>query len=330
MKQLFLIALVFLSTSLAHGQGVTVEYTQLVQKADSLYAAKEYAKSAVNYSAAFRSNGWKAYPNDRYNAACSWALSGVPDSAFVHLNKIATLSDYSNYDHITTDPDLVSLHKDERWNSLIEIVKQNKEKFEANYNWPLKAELEAIRVEDQKYRQEAVQLAEKHGWDSPEMKALWKIIGEKDSINLIKITAILDKYGWVGPDIVGVEGNGTLFLVIQHSDQLTQEKYLPMMREAVQKGNAYPAQLALLEDRVALGQGKRQTYGSQIGRDTETNVYYVQPLEDPDNVDKRRAEMGLGPLAEYVNYWQIVWDVEQYKKDLPMLEELEKRQRQHN
>jgi hypothetical protein len=153
------------------------------------------------------------------------------------------------------------------------------------------------------------------------MKAHWKNINEKDSINLIKVKSILDKYGWVGPDVVGGQGNLTLFLVIQHSDQATQEKYLPMMREAVKNGKAQGSSLALLEDRVALRQGKRQIYGSQIGRDPETQIYFVSPLEDPDNVDKRRAEVGLGTLSTYVSHWQIKWDVEQYKKDLPKIEE---------
>ena len=160
---------------------------------------------------------------------------------------------------------------------------------------------------------------------SKEMKNHWRAIQKKDSINLIKVKAILDTYGWLGADVVGEQGNSTLFLVIQHSDQATQERYLPMMREAVKNGKAQSSSLALLIDRVALGQGKRQIYGSQIGRDPETQVYYVSPLEDPDNVDKRRAEVGLGPLAEYLNHWQIKWDVEQYKKDLPKLEEKRKR-----
>lgn len=137
--------------------------------------------------------------------------------------------------------------------------------------------------------------------------------------------AILDKYGWLGANEVGNQGNTTLFLVIQHSDKVTQEKYLPMMREAVKNGKAKGSSLALLENRVALRQGRRQIYGSQIGRNSETKAYYVYPLEDPDNVDKRRSEVGLEPLAEYVNQWQIKWDVEQYKKELLQLEEKTKR-----
>jgi hypothetical protein len=134
----------------------------------------------------------------------------------------------------------------------------------------------------------------------------------------------LDEYGWVGPDVVGGEGSQAIFLVIQHADIGIQQKYLPKMREAVKNKKASPGALALLEDRVALRTGKKQIYGSQIGRFPD-GKYYVSPLEDPDNVDKRRAEVGLSPLADYVRNWQISWDVAAYKKDLPKIEAAEKR-----
>jgi len=134
------------------------------------------------------------------------------------------------------------------------------------------------------------------------------------------VTKIIDEHGWLGADIIGKQGNGALFLVIQHADLETQLKYLPIMREAVKKGNARGSSLALLEDRTALRQGKNQTYGSQIGTNSETGKHYVLPLEDPDNVDKRRAEVGLGPIAEYTRRFEFEWDVEAYKKLLPKLE----------
>ncbi len=325
MKQKALILAFFLSTLLTFGQNIPQEYFDLVKKTDSLYNAKDFRSSANKYSDAFKANGWKGLSNDRYNAACSWALAAVPDSAFFQLDRIATKSNYTNYGHITTDPDLNSLHNDNRWKPLIEKIKQNKDKAEVSLNKPLVAILDSIYIEDQTYRKQIDGIEKKYGWESKEMKDHWKIINEKDSINLIKVKSILDKYGWLGADVVGGQGNSTLFLVIQHSDQSTQEKYLPMMREAVKNSKAQGSSLALLEDRVALGQGKRQIYGSQIGRDPETKIYYVSPLEDPDNVDKRRAEVGLGPLSDYVSRWQIKWDVEQYKMDLPKLEEKTKR-----
>jgi hypothetical protein len=324
MKHTLLILAFLFKIQLSNAQDVPKEYFDLVKIADSLYRIKDYKNSANKYSNAFKVNSWKGYSSDRYNAACSWALASVPDSAFFQLDRIATLMNYTNYNHITNDTDLNSLHTDIRWEKLIEKIKQNKEKEEVNYNQPLVAILDTIYIEDQKYRSQINDINKKYGWKSKEMNALWDIISEKDSINLIRVKQILDQYGWLGADVVSDQGNSTLFLVIQHSDQATQEKYLPMMREAVKNGKAKGSSLALLEDRVALGQWKRQIYGSQISRDPETQEYYISPLEDPDNVDKRRSEVGLGPLSEYVNHWQIKWDVEQYKKDLPNLVEKDK------
>jgi hypothetical protein len=199
-------------------------------------------------------------------------------------------------------------------------VKQNKDNGEISYNKPLAALLDSIFEEDQQYRVQSNELEGRYGWGSKEMRDLWKIINKRDSSNLVVVKSILDKTGWLGVDVVGERGNKTLFLVIQHADRITQEKYLPMMKEAVKNGKAQASSLALLEDRVALAQGKKQTYGSQIAQDPVTHLYYVRPLEDPDNVDERRAAVGLGPIADYVDYWQIKWDVEQYKKELSKLE----------
>ncbi len=188
----------------------------------------------------------------------------------------------------------------------------------AQYDEPLKARLDSIFQEDQTYRRQISDIEKKFGNDSREMRAHWQKINAIDSVNLIKVKGILDERGWLGDSVIGEQGNTTLFLVIQHFDQQTQEQYLPMMREAVKNGNARPSSLALLEDRVALGQGKRQTYGSQIGYDD--SGAYVLPLDDPDHVDERRASVGLGKLQDYVSQWEITWDAEAYKKKLPEIE----------
>jgi hypothetical protein len=169
----------------------------------------------------------------------------------------------------------------------------------------LTSQLEVIYTEDQKYREMIGAVEAKYGRDSKEMKDLWNTMNKKDSMNLIAVKHILDTHGWLGADVVGEKGNSTLFLVIQHADQKTQEKYLPMMRDAVKRGKANGSQLALLEDRVALRRGKKQIYGSQIHRDLKTGNYFVAPIEDESNVNKRRASVGLEPLEEYAKHWNI-------------------------
>jgi hypothetical protein len=104
----------------------------------------------------------------------------------------------------------------------------------------------------------------------------------------------------------------------------TQKKYLPMMKDAVIKGNANPVSLALLIDRIEIREGRKQIYGSQIGTNPDNKTQYVLPLIDPDHVDERRKEVGLGLMSDYVKNWNLIWDVEKYKSELPELEKLNK------
>ena len=316
-KTTFLTIIGILIINVSFGQS-TETYDELINEASQLYESKEYLKSGQKYAEAFAASGGTLV--DRYNAACSWALANQSDSSFIQLFKIVEIGNFTDIEHITTDSDLNALHADERWTKVIDLIKSNR----ANFDEQLVAILDTIYQKDQGYRLKADEIEQKYGGESEEMKAFVKIIQEQDSINVVKVTNILDEHGWLGADVIGNQGNLTLFLVIQHSHPETQEKYLPMMREAVKKGNAHPAYLAMLEDRVALGKGEKQIYGSQIGQDQETGEYYVSPLIDPDNVDKRREEVGLGPIQDYISNWGITWDAEEYKKKLPEIEAKQK------
>jgi hypothetical protein len=320
MKHLSIFIACFLLFSTPFFAQTSEKYNALIKEAWKLYQTNTYLASAQKYAEAFASNDQTAKSSDRYNAACSWAMAGDKETAFEQLFKIARESNYTQYDHFTVDSDLNLLHSDPRWQELCTLVKANKEKAEASFDKPLVAILDSIYRSDQQYRMQIADIEKKYGRQSEQMTAHWRLISQTDSINLINITNILDTRGWLSASLIGAQGNTTLFLVIQHADLAIQEKYLPMMRDAVQKGNANAGNLALLEDRVALRKGNRQIYGSQIGQDAETGTYYVSPLEDPDHVDQRREKVGLGPLADYVLRWKITWDVEAYKNQLPELE----------
>ena len=296
-------------------------YDDLIKKADSCYEAKNY-----NVSTNYFEKAIKLKPESKknfYNAACAASLANDKKNSIKWLN-IAVENGFDDLNHIKTDSDLDNIRKEKKYEKIVAELQKKNELIEANYDKPLQTELLTILEEDQKYRMQMNETQKKFGQDSKEMKDLWKITNQKDSINLSKVEKILTEKGWVGKDKVGGQANQTLFLVIQHSDLKIQQKYLPMMKDAVKKGNANSSSLALLEDRIALREGKKQIYGSQIGTNPTTKKQYVLPLEDPDNVDKRRTEVGLGTLADYVKNWNIVWNIEEYKKDLPEIEEMSK------
>lgn len=167
-------------------------------------------------------------------------------------------------------------------------------------------------------------IGEKYGWESKEINEVRKMTLAHDSINLNKLKRIIEKEKWYGNELISEKILANLFFILHFSEIPIQEKYLPLMRDVVKNSNVDANYLAIVEDQVAVGQGKKQIYGSQIKEDKVTHLLYVAPLEDPDNVDKRRAAIRIEPLSKYVMEWNIVWDVEQYKKDLPKYELMEK------
>ena len=164
----------------------------------------------------------------------------------------------------------------------------------AKLDKPLMAVLDTIFKTDQDFIQQ------NKGWDlnSPEWKEWNKKWQKIDSVNINKVNYIINRYGWPGEEIIGWSGCSALWVVIQHSTLENQEKYLPLMREAVRYGKARPAQLALLEDRILVRKGQEQIYGTQAGTDS-LGIYKIYPIKDEPNVNKRRFSVGLGPLQWY-------------------------------
>ena len=176
---------------------------------------------------------------------------------------------------------------------------------QSKINNSLVATLDTIFNEDQTLRLKSDTLVKQFGWKSKEVMELWEKIMYKDSINLLKVKNIINKYGWLGPDVVGKRGAQTIFLVIQHADSLTQVSYFPVMKKAVKKGKARPQDLAALEDRILTKQGKAQIYGTQVKINNETGNFEFFPIRDEPNVNKRRAAIGLEPIENYAKFFDI-------------------------
>jgi len=148
--------------------------------------------------------------------------------------------------------------------------------------------------------------------------SLQDVMHKTDSQNLIRVNTILTKYGWLGPQKVGITGSQALFLVIQHADLQTQQNYLPLIRTAEKNGEILSSNLAILEDRINMRTGKKQVYGSQGFTDKQTGKIYVYPIVDVDHLDERRRAMGMPPMKDYAKNW----DAEDYKRQLPEIEKI--------
>jgi hypothetical protein len=123
---------------------------------------------------------------------------------------------------------------------------------------------------------------------------------EVDQRNTARLREIVDEIGWPGVSAVGDQAAEAAWLIAQHADldRAFQRRCLELMR-TLAPGEVLPRHIASLEDRVLVGEGKPQRYGTQLRR-TPDGRLEPAPIADPDGVDARRAAVGLERLAEYL------------------------------
>lgn len=154
-----------------------------------------------------------------------------------------------------------------------------------------------------------------YGVDSELVKEQQTIIEKNHTINEKKVKTILDNYGWPTKEKAGEQGNWTICNVIQHSDNQVRIEYLPMMRQAVKDKKLEPRFLVRAEDRIATERGDLQIYGGQMKYYPETKSFNLWPVFDPENIDKRRTEIGLDSIAIFLkNRFDFEWNLEEQKK----------------
>ncbi|MBW1294367.1 DUF6624 domain-containing protein [Aquimarina litoralis] len=128
---------------------------------------------------------------------------------------------------------------------------------------------------------------------------------EKDRIfksNTDTIKRLYESYGFLGIDKVGKQGSYNFWLLVQHADHDInfQEKVLESMIKEVDRNNADASNYAYLMDRVLKNKGKKQLYGTQV-KYIEDFWIIPEPLQDSVNVNKRRNEVGLSSIEDYLN-----------------------------
>lgn len=64
------------------------------------------------------------------------------------------------------------------------------------------------------------------------------------------------------------------------------------------KNDVNKRNIAYLEDRVAVSDGRPQVYGTQFYEDSDGQMQ-PRPIFDPENIERRRKEMGLETFEEY-------------------------------
>ena len=129
--------------------------------------------------------------------------------------------------------------------------------------------------------------------------ARMRVVLAIDSSLTSRLGRIVAERGWPGRSLVGDEAATAAFLIVQHSpSDAFQREMLPLLEAAAAAGEAAPADVAMLTDRVRTHEGIPQLYGTQFR--IVDGALEPYPIEEPDSLDARRARAGLLPMAEYV------------------------------
>ena len=128
--------------------------------------------------------------------------------------------------------------------------------------------------------------------------AIWAVLTPADADNTAFLKTILPADGWFRISREGYAAVIDGWVVVQHSpDHAFMHDVLarmePLMAERDVDGQTY----ALLLDRVAIFEGRKQRFGTQGA--CENGEIAILPIDEPDNVEVRRKELGMQSLADY-------------------------------
>jgi hypothetical protein len=145
--------------------------------------------------------------------------------------------------------------------------------------------------------------------DSPQLTTLGRQIFEgrisaammaRDHDNTEWLKRIVAEHGWPRISEVGKEAANNAWLLAQHADAdpLFQLQVLRLMEPLVPQGEVSQQNYAYLYDRIMLKLAGKQRFGTQA---TCVGGHFVpQALEDEGALNRLRSEVGLPPIAEYM------------------------------
>jgi hypothetical protein len=156
----------------------------------------------------------------------------------------------------------------------------------------VREELTRMGAEDQAARQGMTV-------ESVQDTAFARALVRGDSARSLRLREIVSRHGWPVAATAGAEAARAAFLVLQHSplDDF-QQAMLPTLDSLARDGAMPRNYVAMLVDRMLVGRGLPQRYGTQFKM--EDGRLLLHPVEDEPGLEERRREMGLPPVADYV------------------------------
>lgn len=114
------------------------------------------------------------------------------------------------------------------------------------------------------------------------------------------VLPLLKECDWPSPEALSKKAHQAVFLVMQHATHDIRVGYLPIIERGHRQKKLLGQQYAYLIDRVRVGGKEKQVYGTQLSSTKAETEFW--PIEDEEALDTRRAEVGLKPICDHVEW----------------------------
>lgn len=130
---------------------------------------------------------------------------------------------------------------------------------------------------------------------------------------------LIDEHGWFDATRVGRTVTEAAFHIVKNAEhdsnlQRTVLSCIKDVRDGRPEDDEYHTfqgrQIALLTDTIRKANGRRQLYGTNVS--IEDGEVTVPPIEAPEQLDARRAELGLPPHETYLDQIRSKVDLSLY------------------
>jgi hypothetical protein len=119
--------------------------------------------------------------------------------------------------------------------------------------------------------------------------------------NIHYLREVVERYGWIDIPRFGKAAAAAAVFAAKHANDIRLEQVaLPIAEKDARENGGGKEIVAVLVDDLLITLGQKQKYGTQVDKDEHGQAYLI-PVEDPAKVDAYRKELGLPPLADYLN-----------------------------
>lgn len=297
MKKLIIICLIAIS-----GNQVIAQVKFIISTADSAMLEYNYELAIHHFKKKLADintlDSFTVHYNS-YRMACAYRKIGQPDSMFKYLSQAV---DYRKNPEILTDCDYYPFLNDPRWEKIYNVLSEHYFKTNPDFDQNLCRILWKMSMRDQLFYSEIKRIEKKEGIKSKAVDSLFSIKRAINEENQKTLDSILVKSGFPRLTKVGYQASHGAFLIVQHAALDYQTKLFDTLIDLAKVNEIDKQSFCMYLDRVYIDNNKPQLYGTQIGIDS-LGYNFLFPVEDPENLDKRRQEMDLVPMEMYLQFF---------------------------